>query len=440
MESPTAIRGSFEEEFLELPPEVLQTVMVKHQRFFPVLHGDAVAPAFVAVANGEVDEALVREGNEAVIRARYSDAKFFHDHDLRKPLDDYRDDLATLTVHEKLGSMLDKADRIESLTAFLLTDIGPSRAEAEVAVRAAHQAKNNLVTSMVTEFSGLAGIMGGYYALQSGESPDVAAAIRDHVRPVDASDTAPATLAGGVVGLADRLDTLVGLFAQAGVRPRSTSDPYGLRRAAHGVIAIVIGLDLDVDLDVAVRHAESLLPAGLADAGVHDDVLAFIWRRLEIWMRERQLPSDVVAAAIGGTRPSILYKYKVAEELAALQRSAEFVAVLTAYLRASRMTRRADTADGTVKPDLFESEYERALHRALQQAADDPRLHESVANFVRGFGNLVKPIDELFENVYVAGDDERALNRLMVLSQVADLARPLANLDALQPAAAGDTE
>ena len=438
-ESPTAIRGSFDEEFLELPPEVLQTVMVKHQRFFPILHGDAVAPAFVAVANGDVDQALVREGNEAVIRARYSDAKFFHDHDLCKPLDDYRDDLATLTVHEKLGSMLDKAGRIENLTAFLLTDIGASRAEAEVAVRAAHLAKNDLVTSMVTEFSGLAGIMGGYYALQSGESPDVAAAIRGHVRPVDASDTAPATLAGGVVGLADRLDTLVGLFA-AGVQPRSTSDPYGLRRAAHGVIAIVIGLDLDVDLDVAVRHAESLLPAGLADAGVHDDVLAFIWRRLEIWMRERQLPVDVVAAAIGGTRPSILHKYEVAEELAALQRSAEFAGVLTAYLRASRMTRRADTAGGTVKPDLFESEYERAIYRALQQAADDPRLHESVADFVRGFSSLVRPIDELFENVYVAGDDERALNRLMVLSQVADLARPLANLNALQPAAAGDTE
>lgn len=431
VESPTAIRGSFEEDFLELPPEVLQTVMVKHQRFFPIMRDGAVAPAFVGVANGTVDEALVRGGNEAVIRARYSDAKFFYEQDLRKPLEAYRPDLATLTVHEKLGSMLDKAQRIEELTGSLTAELGVEATVAAVAGCVAHLAKNDLVTAMVTEFPGLAGIMGGYYAERSGEAPAVAAGIRDHVHPVDASDIAPSSITGGVVGLADRLDSLAGLFA-AGVRPRSTSDPYGFRRAAHGIIAIVVGLDLDVNLDIAVRKAVSLLPPTLADARVDEEVLAFIWRRLEIWMREKGLPANVVTAAIEGTSPSILRKYRVAVELSELQNSEEFLRVLTANTRAGRMIRRTGDSSTPVDPSLFESEYELALYKALEQVRQAPGLHDSIANFVQGFGVLVTPIDELFNNVFVAGDDDRAANRLALLREIANLARPLANLDALQ--------
>ena len=431
VESPTAIRGTFDEDFLELPSEVLQTVMVKHQRFFPILRDGAVAPAFVGVANGTVDEAVVRQGNEAVIRARYSDAKFFYEHDLRQPLEAYRHDLATLTVHEKLGSMLDKAIRIEALTTKLITGLGADATVAAVAERVAHLAKNDLVTDMVTEFSGLAGTMGGYYAEHSGETPAVASGIRDHVHPVDAGDLPPSSLAGGVVGFADRLDSLVGLFA-AGVRPRSTSDPYGMRRAAHGIIAITVSLDLDVDLEAAVRTAASLLPHELADGRFHDDVLAFIWRRLEIWMREKGLAADVVTAAIEGTQPSILRKYQVAEELAALQDSREFLEVLTAYTRASRMVRRTGDVGAPVDPSLFESGYELALYKTLEQVRQTPKLHDSVADFVRGFSALVRPIDELFNYVFVAGDDTRAANRLALLREIADLARPLARLDTLQ--------
>jgi len=436
VESPTAIRGTFDEDFLELPAEVLQTVMVKHQRFFPVLRDGGVAPAFIGVANGDVDRALVRAGNEAVIRARYGDAKFFYDHDLRKPLGAYRQDLATLTVHEKLGSMLDKAERIEGLTTSLTAELKPAAEVAKAARRAAHLAKNDLVTAMVTEFSSLAGIMGGYYAARSGETPDVAAAIRDHVRPVDAGDRAPDSLAGGVVGLADRLDTLTGLFA-AGVRPRSTADPYGMRRAAHGVIAIVVGLELDVDLDVAVSRAAALLPAGLAGTRIQGDVLAFIWRRLEIWLREQGLAADVVTAAIEGTRPSILRKYEVAKELSALRHSGKFATMLAAYTRAARMARRAGGGGAPADPGLFESEHELALYKALVQARETPWLHDSIAGFVDGFRVLVTPVNDLFDNVFVAGDDDRAANRLALLREIAELARPLANLEALQiPAAA----
>jgi glycyl-tRNA synthetase len=430
VEFPTAIRGSFDEGFLDLPPEVLQTVMIKHQRFFPILRGNAVAPMFIGVANGVVDENLVRAGNEAVIRARYSDAKFFYEHDQCKPLAAYRQDLGTLTVHEKLGSMLDKAHRVEELTGDLAAELGLTAADAEVAKRVAHLAKNDLVTELVIEFPDLAGIMGGYYAQQSGESLAVAAGIRDHVRPVDASDHAPDQLAGGVVGLADRLDSLVGLFA-AGVGVRSTSDPYGLRRAGHGIISIIIALDLDLDLDLAVRSAILLLPDELADADVKADVLAFIWRRLETWMRERGLAPDIVTAAIEGARPSIVYKYRVAGELSAIKDSNEFLDVLTAYTRAERMTRGVSNTAASVNPNLFESEYEWALHKALQQVRKTPGLHDSVRDFVRGFSVLIAPVNELFDNVFVTGEDGHAANRLALLRLVADLARPLANLDAL---------
>jgi glycyl-tRNA synthetase len=430
VEAPTPIRGAFDARFLVLPSEVLQTVMVKHQRFFPILRDGEVAPSFVAVANGDVDQDLVREGNEAVIRARYADAEFFFKQDLRRPLDAYRDDLATLTVHDKLGSMLDKAARIEALTVYLSTRVDCDHLDRDTAARAAHLAKNDLVTQMVTEFSGLAGIMGGHYATHGGESDEVAAAIRDHVRPVDASDAAPDRVPGALIGVADRLDSLVGLFA-AGVRARSDSDPYGLRRAAHGVIAILVKLDLDLDLDDAVRHAISLLPVELRDPDVAGDVLAFIWRRLEIWMRDAGLSADVVTAAIEGTSPSIVRKHRVARELAVLRHAPEFLDVWTAYTRAARIS-RGRTDDAPVDPSLFESEYELRVYDALQRVRDQSGLDDSVADFVRSFGALVEPIDDLFRNVFVSGDDPAADNRLALLGQVAGLARGLANLDSLQ--------
>ncbi len=437
VEAPTPIRGNFDERFLVLPPEVLQTVMVKHQRFFPILRDQSVASSFVAVANGNVDQERVREGNEAVIRARYSDAEFFFANDQKRPLEDYRDRLATLAVHEKLGSMLDKAGRIEELTAALASELALDAETTDVARRTARLAKNDLVTEMVTEFSGLAGVMGGYYAANSGETAAVAEAIRDHVRPVDAGDSAPDSVAGGVVGLADRLDSLVGLFA-AGVRARSDSDPYGLRRAAHGVISIVVNLELDFELDVAVRQAEASLPAELRGTSAPVDVLAFVWRRLEVWMRGRGLPADAVVAAIEGTQSSILRKVRVTEELVALQESSDFLDVLTGWNRASRIARGKERS--AIDPELFATEYEHTLYRAYEQVREAPGLHRSVADFTRSFRPLVDPINDLFDNVFVAGEDAAAANRLALLGAVADLALPLANLNALQVSATASVE
>ena len=179
------------------------------------------------------------EGNESVIRARYSDAEFFYEQDRQQPLEAFRERLGTLTFHEKLGSVGDKVGRIEALTTWVAQSVGLDADQTQQAARVAALAKNDLVTAMVTEFSGLAGIMGSYYAREGGESEAVAAAIRGHVRPVDAGDTPPDDLLAGVVAVADRLDSLVGLFG-VGARPTSAADPYALRRTAYGLVHVIV--------------------------------------------------------------------------------------------------------------------------------------------------------------------------------------------------------
>lgn len=412
--------------------------MVKHQRFFPFVHGGRVLPAFAGVANGHVSVDAVRQDYEAVIRARYRDAEFFYRQDLARDFESFRDDLRALVLEERLGSMYDKVERLESLTGWFAQAVGLSDAETRAAARAARLAKNDLVTQMVTEFSALAGIMGGYYAEHAGEPPDVAAAIRDHVRPASAGDEPPEDLLGAVVGAADRIDSLVGLFA-VGVKPRSTADPYALRRAAYGLVQIVLRHDLGVNLELAVDAAAARQPVEVS-AESRREVLDFIWRRLEVWMRDAGLGHDVVTAAVRGSRASIAAKYRAAVELSELAGSDAFASVLAAYNRAARITRDT-TAAAPVDVALFETPYETALWEAYRRVADRASQSSSVRDFVDAFAELVAPIDELFDNVLVMSDDARvAQNRLALLSAIASLPAPLADLTQLRPAASGDAE
>ncbi len=291
VEKPTAVLGSFDSEFLSLPRDVLITVMKKHQRYFPVEKNGKLLPNFIAVRNGD-DQYLdiVRHGNEHVLGARFSDANFFVREDLKHPLEYYRDGLKTLVFQTKLGSMLDKSDRMEKLVNDLIPMLGLDADATLFARRAAHLAKADLTTQMVTEMTSLQGIIGREYALRSGEAPAVADAIGEQYLPV------PATKAGLSVALADRLDSLVGLFA-AGLAPTGTKDPFGLRRAAIGVVQPLIEHDINLDLSDAVKKSARLQPVPVSDE-VQAQVLEFVAGRLNVVLKDMGYRYDVVDAVL----------------------------------------------------------------------------------------------------------------------------------------------
>ena len=242
VEAPHALGGAFDKKHLVLPSEVLVGVMKKHQRYFPVFDPNGhLMPCFITVSNGKPgDPALVIRGNEGVVRARYADAEFFFKEDTQKKLEEYLPRLGTLTFQEKLGSMRDKSQRIEKLVVDLADDLGLTGEDLATTVRAAALCKADLATGMVVEMTSLQGVIGRYYALASGESEAVAAAIEDHYHPRYPGDSVAETCPGLAVSIADRLDSLAGLFG-VGIKPRSTADPYGLRRDALGLLANLVG-------------------------------------------------------------------------------------------------------------------------------------------------------------------------------------------------------
>ncbi len=285
-EFPTAIRGSFDPACLELPSEILSTVMRHHQRYFSVLNQDgSLAPQFVAVTNTDSDpDGLIRQGNERVLRARFNDARFFWQVDQQKKLSDRVDDLAKITFQAKLGSYKDKTDRIENLAVKLASQIGADQATV---LRAAMLSKCDLTTEMVREFPELQGVVGGLYARAQGESEAVATAIYDHYKPLSMEDSIPRTPEGQVVALADKLDTLIQCF-NIGLVPTGSKDPLALRRAANGVVKIVLEARLNLQLMDLTQGSEKL-PWFLTD-------------RLTYYLREIvDYPYDEVNAVIAAS-------------------------------------------------------------------------------------------------------------------------------------------
>ena len=309
VEAPQAVIGSFEQRFLDLPQPILTAVMKKHQRYFPVLAklsgsdgATTLAPRFITIANADdLDHPdVVRQGNEGVIRARYADAEFFYRQDTAKPLDTFTDRLETLTFHAKLGSMLEKAARLQTLAPQIAQMLGSGEQEIETSRRAAALCKTDLVTSMVVEMTSLQGVMGEIYALRSGEPPAVAQAIREHYLPRFDGDSVPASEAGLALSLADKLDSLVGLFG-VGVSPSGSADPFGLRRAALGIVNALTLTNSSFDLSTALEQAASHYGNLLSDGAV-SSAREFIIRRLERKLRDLGHPPDVVDAVLAGTR------------------------------------------------------------------------------------------------------------------------------------------
>ena len=432
VEQPTAIRGSFSEDYLRLPKEVLITVMKKHQRYFPVVDAAGkLMPYFITVRNGGAEYAeVVQAGNEGVIRARYADAEYFFKADTAHKLDHFTPRLATLTFQEKLGSMLDKVHRLEKLTPVVGQMLGLGADDLATAARAAALCKSDLATQMVVELTSLQGIMGREYARLSGEPEAVADAIFAHYLPRSQGDVLPQTRAGLVLGIANRLDSLVGLFA-VGLAPTSSTDPFGLRRDALGLVQALAGAGESFDLRPALKAAADLLPVAAPDA-VRGDVLTFVRDRLYGWLRDQGLPHDVVNAVLAGQGHDPARATAAARELAELVKAPDWSEVFTAYARCKRIV-RALPEIYALAPEHFAEEATRGLYDASESASR--RIGESgdIATLGTVLRDLQAPINRFFTDVLVMAEDPAVRQaRLALVQRIAALPDGIADLSQLQ--------
>lgn len=424
VERPTPMRGQFEERFLALPAEVLVAVMRKHQRYFPVYNERGkLLPYFIAVRNGDEKHLdIVVDGNEHVIRARFADAEFFYKNDVKKRLADFVPELDTLTFQTELGSMLDKTRRLEKLTPLVAGMLGLTEQETAVAARAASLAKADLATSMVVEMTSLQGIMGAHYARLSGEPEEVAEAIAGQYNAV--SQTRP----GLALALADRLDSLTGLFA-AGLAPKGSNDPFALRRAALHLIENLVQNAISFDLRPALAAAAELLPIPAGEAVVAE-VLGFVNGRLDGVLREQGYPTAVVKAVLAEQGHNPFTAAQAAAALHEASQQPDWRHLLDAYARCVRIT-RSQAARYELRPAAYTLDAERSLHAAYVAAA--AQQDGSLPAFVTALRQMLPAINQFFDEVLVMDEDpDLRANRLALLQHIAGLTRGLADLSEME--------
>ncbi len=434
VEAPCALRGGFDESHLELPEEVLVTVLKKYQRYFPIVHPQTgrLMPYFVAVSNGRsADSGPVIRGNENVVRARYADAAFFYREDGRKPLEDYLPRLDTLTYQEELGSVRDKSERIERLLTVVANDLGLTACGTNTAKRAARLCKADLATGMVVEMTALQGVMGRYYALLSNETDAVATAIQEHYLPRFPRDMLPASESGFAVSVADRLDSLAGLFC-AGIKPRSTADPYGLRRDALGLLALLIGKRCHFSLKKGLEAAATGLPIRI-DTDRLNDAYKFILRRLGVQLKEEGFRHDVVEATLAGGCDDPFGLRTIVEGLDRMVRSENWTETLHAYARCKRIVRILDEIH-PLNPDADPIPSSRSLHQNWGDARRSmDRSEDKIDTLEKVLADLREPINSFFEEVLVMDEDpvlRRA--RLALVQRIVSLTDGIADLSRLE--------
>ena len=436
-EWPTVLVGHFDEEFLAVPHEIICESMLSNQRYFPTYDKDGkLTRAFVVVSNADpAASATVVDGNERVVRARLDDAKFFYEEDLKVSLDTFRERLVSVGFQQKLGNVLQKSERIESLALAITHEARIGAKLAAASARAAHLCKADLVSSAVVEFTNQQGVMGGYYALAAGEGEDVAEGIRDHYRPRFAGDELPEGTCGCVVAVADKLDTIAGMFA-IGEPPTGSKDPYALRRAAIGVVTILRDR-LHVGYESLVAEALS----SLADQGIEfdaekvaADVNAFILGRMQQMAREDGISADTVAAVSAGsvTAPDDFFALAHALEDARANDPETFENLAIAYARAAHL---ADATLGCELDDALMGDAERTLARAVEAARGDIASSledKDLAAVIAALAALREPIDAFFADVMVMDEDEALrANRLRLLNNLVEVFSGVANIGEL---------
>lgn len=430
VEYPTAVCGSFDSEYLKLPKEVLTTSMISHQKYFPVVDEKGnLLPYFITINNTLArDPSVVARGNEKVIRARLSDAKFFFEEDQKKPLDHHFEKLNQVVFHTQLGTSYEKVMQFRKLAQYITEQIDPSL--KDTVDRTAVLAKADLETQMVYEFSELQGIMGREYALIAGEKPVVAKAIHEHYLPTSAGGELPETDEGAIVSIADKMDTIVGFFG-VNLIPTGTADPYALRRQAIGIINIIINKQYPLNLETIIDKSLSILGDKLKrpHEEIKMDVLEFFKGRFENQLISMGRPYDVVDAVLETGASDIVRSVKKIEAMETFKSHADFEPLAIAFKRVGNIIK--DFKNGTVDPARFETDEERHLHNAFL------RTNKNVVNYIKGddyrsalieLATLRKPVDDFFNNVLVMAKDESIrFNRLSLLKEISKIFHMIAD-------------
>ena len=419
VEWPVPITGRFDDAFLTLPREVISAVLTSHQRYFPVEDDSAqLLPAFITVANLESsDPEQVRKGNERVIRPRLADADFFWAADARVPLSERREALAAVVYQKGLGTLADKTDRVAALAQSIAESLS---VDVAMTARAASLLKSDLLTNMVGEFPELQGVMGSYYADADGEPTEVVAAIGEHYRPRFAGDDVPASDIGAIVAVADKLDTLCGSFA-LGKKPSGNRDPFGLRRAALGVVRILLERELDVDLKALISAAVSAQPVD-ADASVREEIYDYIVERLRGYYLDGPDGSTEIFDAVRARSPASLVDFT--QRLSAVKAFSAHPAasqLASADKRIANILRKTAPAGGaSPQVSLLSESAEIALYQALEDVRGDisPLLEtRKYAQALSRLAELQEPVDAFFDDVMVMADDDAVkTNRLGLLA------------------------
>jgi len=465
VEWPVVLMGSFDESFLAIPPEVIRTTIRNNQKCFVVKTRDgALAPRFLLVSNIEATDGgkAIIAGNERVIRARLSDAKFFYESDLKTWLEDRLPKFAQIVFHQKLGTQAERIARIERLAGLLAPLVGADEAKAS---RAAKLAKADLLTDVVGEFPELQGLMGKYYALAQGEDPAVAVACEDHYKPVGPSDAVPAEPVAVAVALADKIDTLVGFWA-IGEKPTGSKDPYALRRAALGVIRIILSNNLRLNLaELFALATEGYLEQGktfmqefVGEAGAGADALSglrmsydamtgsdlreFFADRLKVQLREQGVRHDLADAVLAvGDQNDLVTIVRRVDALAKFLDTDDGKNLLAGYKRAANILRIEEKKDGKAyggdpDPSLLKEPEEMALAQAMVSIApqaSEAYAAEDFAGAMAAMAKLRPVVDAFFDKVTVNVDDPALReNRLVLLNRIREATRTVADFSRIE--------
>ena len=423
VEYPTALCGKFDEKYLALPAEAVITPMRDHQRYFPVLKDGQLLPLFITIRNGGKEHLeTVQHGNERVLRARLEDAQFFFDEDRKKTLEQHGEKLKTVVFQDGLGTIYDKALRLEVLAGYIADAIGANEQDKKDAVRAAKLAKADLVTGMVTEFTELQGVMGREYALLDGETKAVAQAIDEHYMPRFAGDSQPASVAGRIVSLADKIDTIVGTFSR-GLIPTGSQDPFALRRQALGIVNMLKEAQYHISLSQLVAKAMELLK--IADAGqqakLQNDVADFMKLRLKNVLADTGIRYDVVDAVF--VTVDDIYGVFLRAQAVNEAVKQDMEKTIQAFVRTGNIARKAEDVQAAVEAGLLAEQVEKDLYKAYEDAASKVEkeiVAQDYAGAIATLSQLAAPIDAFFDGVMVMDKDEKIKNNRLGLLKLVD--------------------
>ncbi|WP_413380144.1 glycine--tRNA ligase subunit beta [Alkalihalobacillus sp. 1P02AB] len=439
VEYPTALFGKFDDEFLEIPKDVLITSMREHQRYFPVENSEGeLLPYFVTVRNGNAEHLNnVARGNEKVLRARLSDAAFFYEEDQKLKIDDAVAKLENIVYHEELGSIADKVRRVQYLTNELSDQLVLSTEQKKKANRVAEIAKFDLVTQMVYEFTELQGKMGQVYAELAGEDKEVAEAINEHYMPRFAGDNSPSSLVGVVVSVAEKIDTITTCFA-IGLIPSGSQDPYALRRQATGIVQMLLDNDLSlsletlIDVSLNLNEERQLLKRDKSD--IKSDLLSFFRLRVKHMLQEKSIRYDVIDAVIANGFTEVSTTVAKANVLMQQVEQPQFKQVIEALSRVTNISKK-QTGDVRINTSLFQKEEEENLYQTYM------RVQEQVAEATEGkdyesafhaLAHTTEVIDQYFDHIMVMDENEEIKqNRLSQMKAFANVIYSFADFQAI---------